>query len=71
MVALLVYNLNDCVFSGADYRSFLNLDAIFLEPQVSTGQIRVFIYLNTKVCGPLVPVNPTKPLPGPTLDGSM
>ena len=42
-----------------------------MEPQVTRGQLRVFIYLNTKLCGPLVMTSVEKPLPGPTLDGSM
>ena len=66
---LLIVPLKVC--SGADYRSFLHLDALFVEPQVTGGQLRIFIYINTKVCGPLVARGTEKPLPSPIFDGSM
>ena len=59
------------VTSGADYRAFLHLDALYLEPQLSGGQVRVFVYVNTKICGPIVAPTAGKPLPNALLDGSM
>ena len=60
-------------FLGSDFRSFLHLDSCYFEPQPTSGQLRLFIYLDVKLTGALLPPNKQVdvPLPSPALNGSL
>ena len=63
-------------FSGADYKQFLDIEGLYLEPQLSSGHLRVFVYLGCSLTvyagNPFInTIIDQQQIPRPMLDGSM
>ena len=62
--------------SASDFRDFLDIEAAYIEPQMTKGHLRIMVYINSNLTvyagNPFaVCISDHKRIPKPMLDGSM